>query len=412
MPVHTEAVAYISGRADMMVAMFGLAALVALGRAGTARRPVVWPAVSSSMLIGAFLSKELAVAFPFLILAADLITDLSPRGKARGAYHAVSFGLMTFYLILRATVFNFADSAGVDPAPFIDRIGMCCQTVAKYAGMILWPFGLHMERSLGDIRTPLVLAGAVIIVLWGVAIIWSRKKNDTPLTLGLGWTVIAVIPFSGLFPLNAAIAEHWLYVPAMGVTLAAVALAARLAAYLHRSSDPCAVRRTVIVVSAVIAAAMCIVTARQNTRWYDNETLFEYTLQHAPESARVHYNLGVVYELQGRPAEAAQQFMETIKRDPENLSARLDLAGLARRAGDVNLATKLYKEAVTMHPADPEAIEAYVNLGVIMYNNGNTKEAKKLWDDAMKLAGMNRKLREFVQNAVRGTTSGRAGTAP
>ncbi|MCD6287554.1 MAG: tetratricopeptide repeat protein, partial [Candidatus Hydrogenedentes bacterium] len=325
LPVNTESVAYISGRADMMDAVFGLAAFLALHKARTGPRPAVWYTASILALVAAYLSKEFAVVFPILILIMDLAADISPRGKPRAIYHAASFALLAIYLVLRATVLNFAESVPTDSVPLLDRAGMFFQIIATYAGMLLWPVGLHMERSIGELNGLFVCAGVILVGAWIAGIVWNRRTGNRAVVLGLLWAAITIVPVSGLLPLNATIAEHWLYVPAMGITLAAVALGMRILP----AGGPVFLKWAIFGVPLLLMAA---ISARQNTVWHDNETLFVHTLRYAPDSARVHYNLGVVYEGQGRLAEAAAQFEETLRLDPEDLYARLDLAGLASRA--------------------------------------------------------------------------------
>ncbi len=408
LPAHTEAVAYISGRADMMVALFGLGALLALGRTRDTDRPCWWSALSLFLLAGALLSKEMAVIFPVLILVSDLIVGLSPRGKLRWVYHTASFGLVVAYLVLRVTVLWFAPAASAPPATgIVERVATSMQTVAIYAGILLWPVGLHMERTVGPLNAAFVMAGTLIIVAVAASLVWSYRKDKTVL-LGLLWAVAAFAPISGMFPLNAPLAEHWLYVPTMGLMLAVAAAGVHLASRFDRGSASEAgasrpARYALVSVAALLVVLMGCATAAQNRHWHDNETLFLHTLRHSPDSARVHYNLAVLYDTQGRLLEAVQQYNETLKLDPNHLEARLDLAALASRSGRLDLAGRLYRQAVTMHPDDPESIEAYVNLGIILYNAGQRDEARRMWDRALSVAGSDPARRAFVERAIADT---------
>jgi len=408
LPAHTEAVAYISGRADMWVALFGLAALLALARSRAAPHPSRWYAGSLCLLLGALLSKEQAVIFPLLILMTDIVVGLVPRGKTRWLYHLGSFGLVAVYVALRLTVLWFASAAPPPTVGIVERLGTTFQTLAMYAGILAWPVGLHMERSVGSLNGLLVLAGAMLASAAVAVIVWSRR-NDKAVLLGLLWAALALAPVSGIFPLNATLAEHWLYVPAMGVTLALAAGGVQVARRLDPASEPGSLslpaRQAVISVACILVVCMGCVVIAQNRTWRDNETLFRHTLRYAPGSIRLHYNLGVLYDTQGKVPEAVQEYIETIRLDPTHLHARLDLAALASQSGRKGVARQLYGEIIEMHPDDPDSIEAYVNLGILLYNDGQRENARGLWNAAMALAGDNPVLRDFVQKAIGNTMS-------
>jgi len=406
LPAHTEAVTYISGRGDMLVALFGLGALLALGKSHDGERPARWCAVSLCLLAVAFLSKELAAVFPVLILATDLVVGLSPPGKTRRLYHVCSFGLLAIYFVLRMTVLRFGTAPPAQAMGMLERIGTALQTLSLYAGILLWPVGLHMERSVGPLSPLLIASGALVVTAAAAGIVWGYRK-DRRLLLGIVWSALAVTPVSGLFPLNAPLAEHWLYVPAMGLALAATVIGVRLAVTLGPGSAPDRMSRpawrTVVSVACLVVFVMVKATAVQNRVWRDNETLFLHTLRYAPESVRVHYNLAVLYDTQRRFPEAAQRYAETIRLDPTHLYARLDLAGLATKLGRNDEAAQLYRQVIELHPADPDSIEAYVNLGVLLYNSGQEDEARALWDRARAVAGADGSRRAFVENAVANT---------
>jgi len=411
LPAHTEAVTYISGRADMWVALFGLAALLALGRSRAAPHPARWYATSLCLLLAALLSKEQAVIFPLLILLTDIVVGLVPRGRTRWIYHLSSFGLVAAYAVLRLTVLWFTPAAEPPTVGIVERLGTTFQTLAMYTGILAWPSGLHMERSVGSLNGLLVLAGVMMTCGAVAMIVWSRR-NDKTMLLGLLWAVLALAPVSGILPLNATLAEHWLYVPAMGVTLALAAGGVHVARRLKPASEPGSLslpaRQAVISATCILVVGMGCVVIMQNRCWRDNETLFRHTLRYAPGSTRVHYNLGVLYETKGRVLEAAQEFTETIRLDPTHLQARLDLAALASGAGRNEVARRMYREIIDMHPDDPDSIEAYVNLGVLLYIGGQRENASRLWDTAMAMAGDDPTRRAFVQKAIEGTINSAA----
>jgi Flp pilus assembly protein TadD len=85
------------------------------------------------------------------------------------------------------------------------------------------------------------------------------------------------------------------------------------------------------------------------------------------------------------------------------------MAALALKAGRKGDAKRLYREIIGMHPNDPGSLEAYVNLGVFLYGEGQRDEAGRLFNKAMELAGNDSVRREFVLGAVGTTRNSAAG---
>jgi len=72
---------------------------------------------------------------------------------------------------------------------------------------MVFPSNLHLERSVYD---PVALLGAF---LWGAV---RKGTGQKARIFGATWFLLAYLPTSNLFDLNATVAEHWLYLPSIG----------------------------------------------------------------------------------------------------------------------------------------------------------------------------------------------------
>jgi Tfp pilus assembly protein PilF len=61
------------------------------------------------------------------------------------------------------------------------------------------------------------------------------------------------------------------------------------------------------------------------------ERSFRTAMRTSPEYAKAHYNLGVLFERQGRVEEAAAEFRTALRLDPGYTKARVGLEELSRR---------------------------------------------------------------------------------
>ncbi len=400
-PLHTEAVTYISGRADSMSATFILAALwFALYEGATGKR-IGACLLSALCFVGGLLSKESAAIFPFLLLFFILATPVegTDRKKAyitRLVPFGVSLVILAIYAYLRMTVLRFADAASTPPTTLGQRLIETCQAFALYIKLIFVPTELHMERSMEGVSGWTALAGAALLLSCVGLLIEAFLHNRRRMALGIGWFLLTWLPISGLFPLNAPMAEHWLYVPLAGFLWAlaeAVVKVGTVTRFLSPRSPvrPGSIRQKMgycphfyhfYTLAVGVAWAWCVLlialTVARNKDWRDNETVFRDTLAKNPRSVRVHYNLAVTYE-------------DILKNMP----------GARRHYEDVIALYKAQKKTVGREALYDEEIEAHNSLGKICLQQGNYTAAAEHYRTILS-AGASEKYTPLLASAAFG----------
>ncbi len=317
-PLHTEAVAYISGRADMMSAVFLFAALLLATAQGDGARRWLNAVLMLLMLAAAFCSKESSVIFPLLLVVIWLVRSI-PFSKdpiARRSYRSqliplfLSIVAVGIYLGMRATILNFAPGKAAAGSPFSHRLVETLQAFTFYVQSLFLPTHLHMEQTLADTPAWTTIAGAILLLGIVVLLFQSAQRGWKNVATGLAWFLITWLPISGLFPLNAPMAEHWMYVPMAGFWWAAAELL-WIGANALQTTRPWAVPTAACVVFLLLLQ-FCGLTAARNQEWDRNETLFLATLRENPNSFRVQYNLAVTYQdLLKNPSAARRHYDET-----------------------------------------------------------------------------------------------------
>lgn len=313
-PLHTEAAAYISGRGDPMSAFFMFAALWFGLWEGSRVKGVAGVALSAMFFVAAVLSKESALILPFLyiplMLWAPRFDGAKPAGKDRVRRLpalAIMAAILAVYAWLRMTVLSFGSDSPAPSSSFGARLVETGQALALYIKLIFVPAGLHMERTLESVPPWIGLAGLLaLLVILGASIV-AGVKGHTRITMASAWFLITWFPISGIIPLNAPMAEHWLYVPLAGILWMLVEIAVRLFSTrcMHRVFY-CAV----YLCSFLLLAA----TVARNSDWRNNEALYRATLEANPKSIRVHYNLAATYQdLLDNPAGARRHFERVIE---------------------------------------------------------------------------------------------------
>jgi Flp pilus assembly protein TadD len=341
-PLHVEAVTYVSGRSDPLAAVFLLLAVPGFLR-GDGRGRVL----SLAAFFLALLAREASLVLPLLLLVLDRV----PPGRARRALrHYAPYALViAAYFGLRAlSVAGNPAPAATASVPLGFRMLTMAEVVVRYLGIVVAPHGLHMERAVTPVASPLdptALAALVVLALVAAGAWRLRATAAWPVTLGVAWFGVALLPVANLVPLATFMAEHWLYVPIMGLALAAGSAVDRYAVGARRTPMLLAVAVVVVVLGGL--------TARRNLDWRDGRTLYESLLPLAPDSVRVRVNLAEAYQAAGDVQRARDLYADVVRRrpdDPTTADALNNLGNIARAAGHPEDALASFERAIALRP--------------------------------------------------------------
>ena len=437
-PLHTEAVANIAGRAELVAALAVCVAWLCHGAArdaSSAPRRVAWSAAAGLGYLLALLSKESAVLAPLIFLLADRWRSEEPaKWRSRGWQAGVYFAVANVVVALRIYALNgwrgAQDVAFIDnPAAFAGagaRVATALWVQVKYALLFFWPARLSSDYSFDAIPVvdspgdPRLWAGLLWIAALVALFVFGWRRSMT-VAVGVAAWFLFLLPGSNLlFTAGTAMAERLLYLPVMGGSLVVAHLAAGAVA---RSKNR---RRAATLVGAVALAILAAAGARtvaRNPDWRDNLTLARHDALVAPRSAKlhagvgialhgagnideaepayrraleiypdyaqVHYNLGELLLLRGRPVEAVEHLQRAAEISPANPRPWRTLGPLLEQAGEPERALQAYARAAELEPAD---FGLRFNQGRLLLVLGRTDEARQVLagvarDDSTGVAG-------------------------
>jgi Flp pilus assembly protein TadD len=354
-PVHAEGVAWVSGRKDLLCALFFLLALWAFRRG----HPVA-TALLAALAMG---SKATGVALP-VVLALDLLIlrRIPLREWRRWLIPLLPTGLLA--LGIAGAVLSQATASGivVDPFDGGSAPGTMARIWLRYVGTALLPVSLnaryHVPASPGLLHGPAVGSALILAALGALA--WRSRRRRPLVTYAAGLWVATLLPVSQIVRLSTPMADRYLYLPLFGFALA-LGLAAGSAA---RRWPGGAIRGAVAFVVLAYAAAGLGRTAK----WRNDCALWEDAASKPPVTAitynqvgqcryrsddhegavpyfrkairmdhrypHYHSNLGKVLARLGKSEEAIGHFKRALERDPGYLPANLELARIHREAGE------------------------------------------------------------------------------
>ncbi|MFA5093909.1 MAG: hypothetical protein WC512_01540 [Candidatus Omnitrophota bacterium] len=304
-PVNTEAVSYISGRADPLSAAFILLCLISYVKYLDTNKVVYYALFPLCYIIAVF-SRESAL----LVIPLVLLYHYSFRRRISAAGLAPLVAVTGLYLIARACALKSMLPHFIAPGPVMGRIAAFFAAFAEYIRILFFPYGLHMEygRKAFGFGDPLTLSGLALFAVCVFFILKKRASRGLDLFCA-GWFIIALLPVSNIFPLNAYMAEHWLYLPSAGFFV----LVSSALLYIYRIERT---RLAAVALAVVVLGSYTMATIKQNRYWSEPEFFYKKTLEYSPGSARMYTYLAVHYLMQNRQHDAETMFRkaEEIKR--------------------------------------------------------------------------------------------------
>jgi len=424
-PVHTEVVAGIVGRAEIM-ALVGtltccLGYCLALRVPGPRNGGSRWAWLSLSILgygFGMF-SKEIGVVAPVLILLWEVLLPARRRllrGNLRAVLAFAAFvGVACAYLALRdAATRGMAANLGFIHVAPIDRVWTALRVCLEYVGLLVAPIRLSADYWITQVPIarapwePGVAAAIVVLLAMSALCVWSWRRVPAVAWGTLGFLAI-LFPVSNLpFAIGVMKAERLLYSPSAAFLVAVAALWTALSR--RQKSAPLA-----WALFAVAGALLLVRTWVRNEDWRDNHALAVATLRTSPESpifntvmanwlrargqnaeARTYmlqalkarpddaenlYNLGNI-ELDEKHHEAAiGYYQDALERKPEFLSAINNLGRSLMDTNRLQEAAETFNRARKLRPADPAA---YVNLSAVYIRLEDLASAERLIDEALR----------------------------
>jgi protein O-mannosyl-transferase len=370
-PIHTEAVASVVGRSELLAGGFLLAAWLLHLRA----RQI--PALICFLL--ALLSKESAVVF----LPLALIGDYARRKMKPLRRYGWITGLTVLYLgvLWRIDGGRF----GQNYIPFLDnplvvlpanlRILNALRVAWKYVGLHVYPATLSCDYSYDAITLysnwqhtmPPAVAAAFLLALW----VWALRTKRS------GWALAGAIYLAGfavtanvLILTGTIMAERLAYLPSAGFCLLAALIWIRLRNY----------NRTVAWgVFVILGAALAMRTVVRNRDWRDDFTLYSAGVRAVPGSAKMHEALAVQY-MHREHLETARNEFETALHIFPDFTAALESYGILQaRMGHDQESLRLLERAMSNSQRGSLNYDfAVVNLAAQLMKLEKNDEALKL----------------------------------
>lgn len=396
-PIHTEVVANIKGR-DELLAFLGFSlSLYHLQKYLLSKATVslIWGLL---FFVISLLSKESSVTFLLLI---PLLLLLNERINLKQIGQVFLF-LLPFtigFVLLRASIISSMDRA-VDPGNFgilnnpiaatdktSMRWGSTFSLQLLFLQKLFLPLNLIHDYSFNQIPLQKLtslpaLTGVFSFLSMVIVSVWGVFKRNL-LGIAAAFYLISIsVASQVVLPIGVQFAERLLFIPTLAFT---ITLTLGLFYFFKQKKNVLSIskQKTSLIILAAFALAYASVTIDRNEDWENNYTLYQADISAGKNSARVNYNLGseLQRQAQSNPNPTAktqflnqsiQHLSKAIQIYPAYLDAYNNLGLAYKDNKDYSNAVKAFKALIQQ---DPNYSKAYFNMGSTYYADKQFKNA-------------------------------------
>jgi protein O-mannosyl-transferase len=382
-PIHTEAVANIKSRDELMSFLFLTLTLIYLFRYVKIKKPGLF-LVSIFTYFLALLSKENGITYLFIIPA----TLFFFSGKKINNILKLTLpylGIATLYFVIRYAVVGLGAKEIDDLMnnPFLlatasEKTGTIFYILLKYLSLLFYPYPLSYDYGYNaipyrDLLNLMVVFSILIhIGLLVYAVIMTKRKS--PMAYAI-WFYIATISIISNLVVNigATMGERLIYHSSFGFVMA-TGLALH---FLWQKVKPAKQKETLIAIMAILTIITGVYVINRNAVWKDNNTLFVHDVKVVPNSIKAQNAAGNSY---------INLYLKD--NNPENLRTAL----------------QHLLQTVELYPVGPDVFKRnlymyniYLNIGYCYYTLDDLENAELYWTTAQKIKPAHEKILEYMR---------------
>jgi len=371
--VHTEAIAWVSGRTDSLSFTFFVASFIFYLKYSSDKSA---PGQNRNLFftcllyVLSLLSKEMAITLPVAIIFYDVIVEklnFDSIKKTKLKIYTALVLISVIYLVIRwyvlkdiperETYFYFY---GKD---FATALFTMMEAIPVYLKLLVFPAGLlyHYNGYLPYVNNPFNAYDIIFIitaVLLVIVFFYSLKKHAI-VSYSVLFFFLTISPVLNIVPTLSFLAERFLYLPSAALILVLVYFAGRLDFKKYKSS--------ILVASTMLILILGVMTIIRNRDWKDNDSLF---LSAGDKPGTVIYvNLANIYAKKQQYDIAEKYYRKALDLKDELVLANNNLGKVLIVEGKLDSAYYYVKKAKMLDTLSPEPrftlAQLYANKNMI-----------------------------------------------
>lgn len=355
-PIHTEVVANVKSRDELMCALFLFSSLWMFTNwlKSNSKLQLLWALV---FFFAATLSKETAVLgvvlFPAVhyFMNKSTLKDIALKSLLFIVPFLLYFGIRSAVLsdvLIQDPIDPVANSLAL-AANGSEQLSTNLSIFSKYIQLALMPVNMSWDYSIATFPikgfgSATSIVGTLFLLFLFVILIFGIFKRNMLGLAALIFLSTFALTSNFFFLINCTLGERFLFIPVLGIIMIfCIVFYEYFTGILHR-------------VSALILVVFCVFyagrTISRNLDWKNNQTIYESGVRVSPNSVKTHFNLGTEYLEIG------------------NRSASLE-----EKNKWYGKAIKEFKRAKEIYPA---YVNTYENIGFVYAELGKINENREV----------------------------------
>jgi len=376
-PLNVETVAWISQRKSLLAAAFGFMATWLYVKR---ERQPGWK-TSVGMTVAFFLSlgaKPTLITLPVILAGYEL---LFRKASLRDAVvRTLPFWIMSLILGLVGVFYQQKLIGGLDVRgqTLMERLLTMGWVLNFYILKTILPWNLMFVYPRWDVSAanplhylPNIGWITVLAVCW-----WKRASWGLPWLGGLGFYVLSLFPAIGLIDVfywrYSYVADHYVYQSLPAVIVLVVWALSRV----NPAKIPLPRNVLVPAATAIACSILLVISVNYARAFAGPEVIWRDTLKKNPEALLARSNLAALLYSRGETHTATEYFHQVIESDPTWFESHRYLGHIYENRGDDGLAVRHFQRSLEHAPETTlDAGLARVALGGVLLRNGQIDAA-------------------------------------
>ncbi len=368
-PMHTEAVAWITSRKEVLYSFFYLGSLITYlfyreskSEAGNLKYYVT----SVLLFILSILSKPVAVTLTPVLILIDYLLDgkfslKQIKNKIPFIIISIVFSVITYFTFSKATAVGSAYNA-------FNSVLVFFYSNMFYLQKLILPFGLSPVYPISsDSTLPLLYYLSPVLIIALSLILYKYFRNNKYVIFGFLFFIVTILPVTQLIPVKntSVVFDRFTYIPYLGFFFV-------IGFYFNEIYNRKVLKtENARPVSILIGLAVIIMFSYlSNVRagvWNNDETLWTDAIEKYPESPIGYNNRGDYYYRMKDYNKSIADYNTAIKIDSNNTDFYNNRGMSYRDRGEYSQALRDFSKAIEKNDRNSSA---YNNLGILFtYKN-------------------------------------------
>lgn len=233
--------------------------------------------------------------------------------------------------------------------------------ITYYFGTLLLPIHLSADtdwqllNNIWDIR--FFIGIMFIILMLGLAFYCSRKAPTRPISFGILWFFLALVPSSSIIPLGEVMNDHRMFFPFVGLVMAVAwggaLLLMKYKAFYEKYS------KAILSAIIIVLIAYGFGTYQRNEVWKTEESLWYDVTLKSPKNYRGLMNYGLSKMSKGEYGIAEKYFTEALVGLPHYATLYINIGVLKEAMGDKTGAETYFKNALAYNSTSADSYYFY-----------------------------------------------------